>query len=929
MLNMKRRAFMKLAAATTAAAALGPRLVGAKIEPKFPQGHSGSAPDPVAENVKIVRTVCLGCHGGCGLQCKVVNGELVKIDGNPYQPNCYDYTAKGDIVVPGDLDAGPGGKDVGSVCPKGAAGIYTLYNPRRLKHPVRRVGKRGSRKWKRITWETAVDDIVDGGNLFGDGHVDGIKALMSDDPIDAKDSDYMDEAPSGGYGPKRNLFTQMIGRDENKAMSGRFIKDIGSKNKHGHTSICETSNKVAHEFMQGGCCPSIDWENCTYALLAGANVYDATFAAQNQARLVSKWFLRRPGTKLVYVGPRQNKAAGLAGEWVPIKAATDSGFALGITRYIIENNLYKADYISRPNKDAATAAGYKTWTDLTYLVSETEPKTYKMTGEDHTVSAGGTQVAAATVTGTADLEASIPGYQTVFTMLKNRVMEHTLDWYDDFCGIERGTIARIASEYANAARPAIFQYRGPCQHAHGVYNAMALWTIDVLLDRWYRKGGHTMGGGGYHGHAHEAVKPKKASGVMIDRKKAEYKGKKAKPTRPWFKFATHGAQQEYYGGQAIGYPYKTKVLWYGGRANPIYTMPRPQPVAETHKKIPLIVMMDPFMNETSMRSDYVLPDATYFQAFGSMHGHNEVLTKNDGIRVPVVGSFDEHHNYRPIDPDTREIDDIFIMLAKKLGLPNFGKGGLGEHDLDNGWEFWNDYYSNEDYKGGLSGDNLTLAGKFANPANKYKGDYVAKVPSKLIHCYISDWAAKKNSLSDKYYEGLPSARKQYDGAGNDIPDQADKYPFVIGTCKAMQHTQGRTGQNLWLMSLEPENPMMLNPADGKTLGVQTGSWVKVVGQSEDYELKVKVTLTERVRPGYVEIPHGWGHKELGATDIEIDGHEGGGIKGDARIAAGWQMNWLTGHDPAQSGDIATIACVTDPVGGSSVTYAHRVRIERI
>ncbi len=44
--------------------------------------------DPVdGKNVNVVRTVCLGCHSACGLQCKTVDGVLVKIDGNPYHPN--------------------------------------------------------------------------------------------------------------------------------------------------------------------------------------------------------------------------------------------------------------------------------------------------------------------------------------------------------------------------------------------------------------------------------------------------------------------------------------------------------------------------------------------------------------------------------------------------------------------------------------------------------------------------------------------------------------------------------------------------------------------------------------------------------------------------------------------------------------------------
>ncbi len=927
MLRMKRRSFLKLAAATGAAAALGPKLVGATLDREHPQGQSGTAPDPL-DDVTVVRSLCLACHGGCGIQAKVKGGELIKIDGNPYHPNTYDYTAKGDSVVPGDLDAGPTGKDVGSVCPKGAAGLYTLYNPRRLLHPVKRVGDRGSRKWKRISWDDAYTQITEGGNLFGGGHVDGWKAILSDDPITAADSDYMDEAPPDGYGTKRNQWLQMIGRDESKPVTGRLFKDTGSKNKHGHTSICESTNKVAHEHMYAGCCPGVDWENTDYVLCAGANIYDASFPMQTQARYASKWFLRRANAKMVYLGPRQQKAVGnhSQGEWIPIKPATDAGFALGMIQYIIKNGLYKADYITRPNQAAADAGGYMTYTDLTYLVSDTEPKTYYTVGDEQQVSVGGVLTNASDAT-VADLDASIPGYKTAFTLLKERANENTAEWYDSFCGIDAGTIAEVAKDFAAADAPSVMQYKGPSQHTNGMSNCQGYWTVELLLDRWFRKGGHVGGGGAYHGHAHEASKPPKSTGVKSDRAKSAYAGSKPTPTKPWYPLASHGNQVEAYAGIATGYPYKVKSMWMGGRCNSHLGMFRPQPVYKSHEVLDLIVMIDPFMNEQSMDSDYVLPDATYLQAFGSMHTHSIVLSKTDGIRFPVVGSYGEHNYYQPIEPDCRELSQICIDLGIKMGFPNFGKGGLGEHDLNNATEFWENYYSGGDYTGGLSGVNKELAGKYENPAKRTVGDYQNHAGSGEIRAYDSKRAAKKNSLSGNYFDGLPMALGVADGKMNAIA--AGDYPYTIGTRKAVLHTQARTGSNLVLMSMQPENPIDVNPVDAAKLGVNSGDSVKITGQSGDsYTTKVQVTNT--TRPGYLEEEHGYGHWEQGARDIEIgDGYENGGINGDPRVGAGTTYNGIVQADPAQSGDPETTGCPTDPIGGGNETYGYSVKVEKV
>ncbi len=165
-----------------------------------------------------------------------------------------------------------------------------------------------------------------------------------------------------------------------------------------------------------------------------------------------------------------------------------------------------------------------------------------------------------------------------------------------------------------------------------------------------------------------------------------------------------------------------------------------------------------------------------------------------------------------------------------------------------------------------------------------------------------------------------------DGAENPIP--AGDYPYQIGTYKHVLHTQSRTGQNLVLMSQKPENGVQMNPATAAEIGVQTGSWVKVTGQSGD-TMMGKAVVTNTIRPGYVEVPHGWGHTEMGAKDIAIDGHENGGIKGDSRVGAGISYNEIPQADPAQSGDPDTIGCPTDPIGAGNQTYGYSVKIERV
>jgi len=941
MLRMKRRSFLKLAAATGAVAAIAPRLASAKIEyPNYPQGHSGAQPDMDVGH-KWIPSCCLQCHSGCGMLGKVKDGELIKIEGNPYSHNTHDYVIPaGEHAKPGDIDF-----DVerGALCPKGASGIYTLYNPRRLLHPIKRVGKRGSRKWKRITWEQAYDEIAKGGNLFGEGHVDGLQALHSDAPIDASDSDYMDEAPPSGYGPKKNTFSWQRGRNENAPTTNLLHKNFGTINKGTHWTICEGSMVHYHVFMLGTFA-AWDLKKATYAIGAGTNVYDSSFPAQTQGRYLSKWFQRRPGTKYVYVGPRLTKGAGKGNsEWVPIKSGTDPAFALGMIRYIIENNLYKADMISRPNPDAAAAGGYPVATDFTWLVKDSEPREYLRDSDgDVLVSVAGQLMKAKDVTGTADLEGGAPGAKSVFTLYKERAFEKTMDEYNDICGIPRGTIERITREFANADKPTIFTYKGPCQQSNAT-GVQAYLAVLMLMDRINREGGISGGGGAPHGHVGSVEKVER-KGVVSGRAGDAYAGAKPKPTRQWFPVQLgkggDDVQTECFTGFAMGYPYKVKALWLY-RTDVVYTLPRGWQVARRAlANIPLVVAVDPFMNETSMLSDYVLPDTTYMEHWGYMHTHPLVKHVEGSVRQPLVGTVDHNaKKHTPINPDTKSVDNIHIEMAMKLGLPNVGPGGAGHGEgFTNDYEFWDLFYDNarhaehgyepgHNFSGGLSpdADHIKIGGAYGSSLDR--PDLKTGVQ---VYAYLENVAKTKNALSGKYMDGLPYVG-QIAQDGSDLYSHFDTntYSYQVGTHKDWHHTHARTAENLWLMSLEPENGLEMNPEDAAKYGLKTGDEVVLenpLGETGPYKYKVIVTNT--MRPGYGEVKHSYGHWELGSKDIEIEGHEGGGIKGDPRVGAGSAIQPLMLPDPSLEGDSDTINVPCDPVGGSSAQYAALVKIRK-
>ena len=47
-------------------------------------------------------------------------------------------------------------------CQKGACYSSLMHSPQRVQYPIERVGERGSGKWKRISWDEALDKVADG-----------------------------------------------------------------------------------------------------------------------------------------------------------------------------------------------------------------------------------------------------------------------------------------------------------------------------------------------------------------------------------------------------------------------------------------------------------------------------------------------------------------------------------------------------------------------------------------------------------------------------------------------------------------------------------------------------------------------------------------------------------------------------------------------
>mgnify|MGYP001205409924 CR=1 FL=1 len=368
---------------------------------------------PLVKGEHIIHSVCLQCNTGCGIKCKLVDGIVTKIDGNPYNPWTlhphlpYDTPLAEAVLVDG------------SICPKGQAGLQTAYDPYRIRKVLKRAGKRGENRWITISFEEAVKEICEGGYLFkhvpGEEkrYVEGLKDLVAlrdpglavemkkdvDGILNEKDhdkkralveafknkfSEHLDlliDPDHPDLGPKNNQIVLAWGRlkDGRGDLYKRFAAALGTVNAHGHTTVCQgslyfTCKAISEQYVGGKFSQGAkfywqaDLDHAEFVLFVGANLFEANYGPPNRAVRITERLATKQA-KIAVADPRFSKLASKAWKWLPIKPGTDAALALAVMRWMFEHGGYDAKFLSAANRAAAAQIGDPAWSNATWLVA--------------------------------------------------------------------------------------------------------------------------------------------------------------------------------------------------------------------------------------------------------------------------------------------------------------------------------------------------------------------------------------------------------------------------------------------------------------------------------------------------------------------------------------------------------------------------------
>lgn len=407
--EISRRDFLKASAVIGGSVFLVSQLpqAAAAIRHVMTAGEGGGFFEARPENQ--IYSVCLQCNTGCGIKVKLVDGMAAKIDGNPYSPwNLWPH-------IPYTTPIKDAATVEGALCPKGQAGLQTAYDPYRITAVLKRKPgtKRGEGQWITIPFDQAITEIVEGGDLFGEGPVEGLRSLYAlRDPkvakamadavktiVDEKDKekkktlveefkatfqDHLDvliDPDHPDLGPKNNQFAFIWGRMKNGRgdLVSRFVKDgFGSQNANGHTTVCQGSlyfsGKAMSEQWDGAKFSGGDkfyWQadtgNSEFVIYVGANMFEANYGPPQRVPKMTEKAVDG-SMKYAVLDPRLSKAAAKAWRWLPVKPGTDAAVAFGMIRWILDNERYNTKFLANVNKAAATATGEKTWTTGAWLV---------------------------------------------------------------------------------------------------------------------------------------------------------------------------------------------------------------------------------------------------------------------------------------------------------------------------------------------------------------------------------------------------------------------------------------------------------------------------------------------------------------------------------------------------------------------------------
>jgi menaquinone reductase, molybdopterin-binding-like subunit len=285
-MKVDRRSFLGLGLGAVAGIAISP--VGAKLTDDLSIWTQNWPWTPVPPDGEITydHSVCSLCPGTCGITVRKIDGRPVKVEGRDTYP-----------------------VNNGGACLHGIAGLQYLYDPSRVRTPLRKINNR----FVPVSWEDALSLVADRLGELREKQTPEALACITD----------TDQGSVAG------LFKH-------------FMAAFGSPNLLTMPDLESWLAKAAETLHGSGHTLGFDLDHADFVLSFGAGLIDGWGSPVACFKAVAG--RKQRDAKLIQFEPRLSNTAAAADKWIPVNPGTEADLALAMCGVLLRENLFEPEF---------------------------------------------------------------------------------------------------------------------------------------------------------------------------------------------------------------------------------------------------------------------------------------------------------------------------------------------------------------------------------------------------------------------------------------------------------------------------------------------------------------------------------------------------------------------------------------------------------